>query len=64
VEVQTSIHILQITTADVADPPQPIAQSAAMNLKRLCGQIVVSAAIELVPERLDQLGMFGAIVVE
>ena len=64
VEVEASVHILQITVGDVADPRQPIAQGAAMNLQRLCRQIVVSAAIEVVREGLDQLGTFGAIVVE
>src|ERR1700761_5485001 len=64
VEVETSVHILQITAGDLADPRQPIAQGAAMNLQRLCRQIVVSAAIEVVRQGLNQLGTFGAIVVE
>src|ERR1700742_2959108 len=64
VEVEASIDILQITVGDVADARQSIAQGAAMNLQRLCRQIVVSAAIEVVREGLDQLGTFGAVVVE
>ena len=64
VKVEARVHILQITAGYVADPRQPIPQRTAMNLQRLCRQIVVSAAIEVVRESLDQLGTFGAIVVE
>src|ERR1700741_2234726 len=63
-QVQSVIYVLQVTPRDVANAAKPIAQGASVDSERLGRSVVVPAAIQIMGERRDQIGVLLAVVAQ
>ena len=63
-QVQSVLDVLQVPPRDVANTTKPIAQSASVDTERLGCSIVIPAAIQIMGERCDQIGVLLAVVAQ
>src|SRR6476659_5591492 len=63
-QVQSVIYVLQITPRDLANAAKPIAQGASVESERLRRSVVVPAAIQIMGERRDQIGVLLAVIAQ
>jgi len=61
-QVQSILDVLQVTPRDVANAAKPIAQGASVDGERLRRIVVIPAAIQIMGERRDQIGVLVAVV--
>src|ERR1700755_2766129 len=63
-QVQPILDVLQVTPRDVSNAAEPIAQRTSVNSERLRRPVVVPAAIQILSERHDQIGVLLAVVTQ
>src|SRR5690349_13924898 len=63
-QVQSILDVLQVTPRDVANAAKPIAQSAPVDTERLRRVVVVTAAIQIMSESRDQIGVLRPVIAQ
>src|ERR1700756_3112334 len=63
-QVQPILDVLQITPRDIANAAKPVAQSTSVDGERIRRTVGVPAAIQILGERRDQIGVLLAVVTQ